>query len=215
MANTTVHGTLIKYEKSGTTVNQTTIYPKTAASDVSLTKQGNVPSSATTVQALAAALGTLAFKSSIANTQVSGLTTSQFASGVITTALNITAEGKIADARALKTLSDKITTNTNNIAKLNSKSILKTIYSSDWSGSNPAIANVYIPPAAGSVTVNDQMDVDICANPTATNTELQAMINACMCGGQVNGNSKTVTIKAFGEVPSIDLPMVFIFHETI
>ena len=63
--------------------------------------------------------------------------------------------------------------------------------------------------------MNDQMDVDICADPSATNEELQAMINACMCGGQVDGSSKTVTIKAFGEVPSIDLPLVFIFHEKI
>ena len=209
MANTTVHGTLIKYEKSGTTVNQTTIYPKTAASDVSLTKQGNVPSSATTVQALAAALGTLAFKSSIANTQVSGLTTSQFASGVITTALNITAEGKIADARALKTLNDRITTNANNITKLNSKIQNITLSSSSWSGSEAPFSYT----VSNSNVTSTSKVVEIMPANGATNEQLQAYLNAGMCGGATG--TGTITIKAFGEKPTTNIPITIVVRGEI
>lgn len=209
MANTTVHGTLIKYEKSGTTVNQTTIYPKTAASDVSLTKQGNVPSSATTVQALAAALGTLAFKSSIANTQVSGLTTSQFASGVITTALNITAEGKIADARALKTLNDRITTNANNITKLNSKIQNITLTTSGWSGS----AAPYSYTVSNSNVTSTTQVIEVMPSNGATNNQLQAYLNAGLCGG-VTG-SGTITFKAFGKKPTVNIPITIVVRGEI
>ena len=209
MANTTVHGTLIKYEKSGTTVNQTTIYPKTAASDVSLTKQGNVPSSATTVQALAAALGTLAFKSSIANTQVSGLTTSQFASGVITTALNITAEGKIADARALKTLNDKITTNANNIAKLNSKIQNITLNISSWSGSEAPFSYT----VSNSNVTSTSKIVEIMPANGATNEQLQAYLSAGLCGGATG--TGTITIKAFGKKPSTNIPITIVVRGEI
>ena len=209
MANTTVHGTLIKYEKSGTTVNQTTIYPKTAASDVSLTKQGNVPSSATTVQALAAALGTLAFKSSIANTQVSGLTTSQFASGVITTALNITAEGKIADARALKTLNDKITTNANNITKLNSKIQNVTLNTSSWSGSEAPFSYT----VSNSNVTSTSKIVEIMPANGATNDQLQAYLSAGLCGGATG--TGTITIKAFGKKPTTNIPITIVVRGEI
>lgn len=208
MANTTVHGTLIKYEKSGTTVNQTTIYPKTAASDVSLTKQGNVPSSATTVQALAAALGTLAFKSSIANTQVSNLTTSQFASGVITTALNITAEGKIADARALKTLNDKITTNTNNIAKLNSKIQSITLSASSWTGSEAPFTYVI---SLSSVGLTGNSQIDIGPGVASTNEQYKALLAASLCGGSISGNN--LTIRAWSQKPTINIPITITVRE--
>ena len=209
MANTTVHGTLIKYEKSGTTVNQTTIYPKTAASDVSLTKQGNVPSSATTVQALAAALGTLAFKSSIANTQVSGLTTSQFASGVITTALNITAEGKIADARALKTLNDKITTNANNITKLNSKLVDVTLNTSGWSGSSAP----YSYTISNSNILSTTKVIEIAPTETASNAQIIAFMNASLCGGDISTGK--VVIKAFGVKPTTNIPILMVVRGTM
>ena len=209
MANTTVHGTLIKYEKSGTTVNQTTIYPKTAASDVSLTKQGNVPSSATTVQALAAALGTLAFKSSIANTQVSGLTTSQFASGVITTALNITAEGKIADARALKTLNDRITTNANNITKLNSKIQNITLTTSGWSGSSAPFSYTI---NSANITSSTKV-IEISPSNGASTQQLMAYLNCRFCGGTIS--SGKVVIYAFGSKPPINIPIVLLVRGEI
>ena len=206
MANTTVHGTLIKYEKSGTTVNQTTIYPKTTAADVSLTKQGNIPSSATTVQALAAALGTLAFKSSIENTPVSGLTTSQFASGVITTALNITAEGKIADARALKTLNDKITTNANNITKLNSKLIDVTLSTSGWSGSEPP----YKYTIEDSGISSDVSIAEIAPVPNASVSEILSYLRGNFCGGNISTGS--IEIHAYGEKPIDDIPIVLVLR---
>ena len=208
MANTTVHGTLIKYEKSGTSVNQTTIYPKTTAADVSLTKQGNIPSSATTVQALAAALGTLAFKSSIENTPVSGLTTSQFASGVITTALNITAEGKIADARALKTLNDRITTNANNITKLNSKIQSVTLSASAWSGSTAPFTYVI---SLSSVGLTGNSQIDIGPGVASTNEQYKALLAASLCGGSISGNN--LTIRAWGQKPTINIPITITVRE--
>ena len=209
MANTTVHGTLIKYEKSGTTVNQTTIYPKTTAADVSLTKQGNIPSSATTVQALAAALGTLAFKSSIENTPVSGLTTSQFASGVITTALNITAEGKIADARALKTLNDKITTNANNITKLNSKIQNITLTTSGWSGSSAPFSYTI---NSANITSTTKV-IEISPANGASSQQLMAYLNCRFCGGTIS--SGRVVIYAFGSKPPINIPIVLLVRGEI
>ena len=208
MANTTVHGTLIKYEKSGTSVNQTTIYPKTTAADVSLTKQGNIPSSATTVQALAAALGTLAFKSSIENTPVSGLTTSQFASGVITTALNITAEGKIADARALKTLNDRITTNANNITKLNSKIQSVTLSASSWTGSEAPFTYVI---SLSSVGLTGNSQIDIGPGVASTNEQYKALLAASLCGGSISGNN--LTIRAWGQKPTINIPITITVRE--
>lgn len=203
MANTTVHGTLIKYEKSGTSVNQTTIYPKTAASDVSLIKQGNIPSSATTVQALAAALGTLAFKSSIENTPVSGLTTSQFASGVITTALNITAEGKIADARALKTLNDRITTNANNITKLNSKIQNITLTTSGWSGSSAPFS--YTITLSSTISSNSQIELSPGIN--LTTEQANALLASGICSGTINTTNKQIVIKAYGKKPTVNIPI--------
>ena len=66
MAVTTVVGSIIKYIDAE---NQTTIHPKTVGQAVSVDRSGNsnVPSSVADVQTLVAALGALAFKSSIAN----------------------------------------------------------------------------------------------------------------------------------------------------
>ena len=66
MAVTTVVGSIIKYIDAE---NQTTIHPKTVGQAVSVDRSGNsnVPSSVANVQTLVAALGALAFKSSIAN----------------------------------------------------------------------------------------------------------------------------------------------------
>ena len=74
MAVTTVIGSIIKYIDAE---NQTIIRPKTTDSAVSVDRgsNANVPSSATDLNKLVAALGSLAFKSGIAEatTSVAGL----------------------------------------------------------------------------------------------------------------------------------------------
>ena len=193
MANSTVHGTLIKYEKTGTTTNQITIYPKNTGQDVSITANPHA-SSATTVQALINALGALAFKDSVST---NNLTTANFASGVITQELNITAEGKIADARALKTLNDKITTNSNNITKLNSKSYDVTLYFYNWNGSSsPYSYTIY-----NSAIEYDSV-VDLIINSTT-----EGVVN-CLRNAEISGysqNTGSITIYAWGTKPATNI----------
>lgn len=69
MAVTTAHAQLIKYTDSGT---QVIINLKNTGDDVSVSRSanGNLPSSAVTVQGLANSLGALAFKSSLSKSDV-------------------------------------------------------------------------------------------------------------------------------------------------
>lgn len=194
MANSTVHGTLIKYEKTGTATNQITIYPKNTGQDVSITANPHA-SSATTVQALINALGALAFKDSVST---NNLTTDNFASGVITQELNITAEGKIADARALKTLNDKITANSNNITKLNSKTLEISILSSRWVGDEIPFSYII---SDSNITTNNTLDLII-------NTNTKELLDM-VCKAKISGYSQEagkVTIYAWGDKPTLDIP---------
>ena len=110
MASTTYHAQLIKYDSSG---NQSILNLKNTGDDVSIsrTSNGNLPSTVTSAQTLANAFGSLAFKSAVAWADVSGITSTE---------LTVSSEGKLADARAIKALNDKIATNASNITKLNS-----------------------------------------------------------------------------------------------
>lgn len=89
--------------------------PKTVGKGVSVDRTNQkIPSSVTDVQTLCNALGKLAF-----NDKYTGITAADFADGVITQELNITETGKIADARALKTLNDTLTTQGRQITQIN------------------------------------------------------------------------------------------------
>lgn len=89
--------------------------PKTVGKGVSVERTNQkIPSSVTDVQTLCNALGKLAF-----NDKYTGITAADFAGGVITQELNITETGKIADARALKTLNDTLTTQGQQITQIN------------------------------------------------------------------------------------------------
>lgn len=208
MANSTVHGTLIKYEKDGTETNQITIYPKNTAQDVAVTQAGHVPQSVTNMQELIAALGSLAFSGSI-----SGLDTSVFAEGVITTDLTITAEGKIADARALKTLNDKITKNAEDITKLNSNTIEYTLLNSNWIGENTPYS--YTISLGDTYTLTNNSKVDIGASLSCSDTQLESLMALSLCGGSIDTESNSITLKAFGEKPSIDIPISILIREEI
>ena len=204
MANSTVHGTLIKYEKDGTETNQITIYPKNTAQDVAVTQAGHVPESVTNMQELIAALGSLAFSGSI-----SGLDTSVFAEGVITTDLTITAEGKIADARALKTLNDKITKNAEDITQLNSKIVEATLSAESWIGENF--------PYEQTVSIIEIKEttyaVEIAPSENASLVEKIAYINASFCGGKITPGN--LTVQALGKKPEVDIPIVVIVRGEI
>ena len=110
MASTTYHAQLIKYDTSG---NQSILNLKNTGDDVSISRNsnGNLPSTVTSAQTLANAFGSLAFKSAVTWNDVSGLASTE---------LTVSSEGKLADARAIKALNDKIATNASNITKLNS-----------------------------------------------------------------------------------------------
>lgn len=107
---TTYHAQLIKYDTSG---NQSILNLKNTGDDVSISRSsnGNLPSTVTSAQTLANAFGSLAFKSAVVYNDVKGIVSNE---------LTVSTEGKIADARAIKTLADKIATNASNITKLNS-----------------------------------------------------------------------------------------------
>lgn len=114
MATTT---SLVQFANVDEAKNVHNLNPKTVGKGVSVTRSNTkIPESVTDVQTLCNALGTLAFKDKYTNIRAS-----DFASGVITTELNITNAGKIADARALKTLNDKITTQNQTITQINNK----------------------------------------------------------------------------------------------
>ena len=89
--------------------------PKTVGKGVSVERTNQkIPSSVTDVQTLCNALVKLGF-----NDKYTGITAADFADGVITQELNITQTGKIADARALKTLNDTLTTQGQQITQIN------------------------------------------------------------------------------------------------
>ena len=85
---TTYHAQLIKYDSSG---NQSILNLKNTGDDVSISRNsnGNLPSTVTSAQTLANAFGSLAFKSAVAWSDVSGLASTE---------LTVSSEGKLADA---------------------------------------------------------------------------------------------------------------------
>lgn len=184
---TTYHAQLIKYDSSG---NQSILNLKNTGDDVSISRNsnGNLPSTVTSAQTLANAFGSLAFKSAVAWADVKGLASTE---------LTVSSEGKLADARAIKALNDKIATNTSNIAQLNSNLVSLTLSSSGWSGSSvPYMYKI----SNSKITASNVLDLII-------NPNTQALVDA-LSRYQISGYSQTagsVTIFAWGEKPSIDL----------
>lgn len=197
MATTTVHAQLIKYAANG---DQTILNLTNTGTDVSIDRSSNtkIPSGVTNVQGLANKLGSFAFMSG-------GLTTSHFSSGVVTSSLTDTSASHLATASAVKSLNDKITTNTNNITKLNSNTIYTTLSASNWIGdSAPFTYTINV----GSSYTNPKV-FDITANPTDTEEQIMAFMS--LCGSPEctlsNGN---LTIKIYGEKPNIDIPILIV-----
>lgn len=212
MATTT---SLVQFANVDEAKNVHNLNPKTVGKGVSVTRSNTkIPESVTDVQTLCNALGTLAFKDKYTN-----ITASDFASGVITTELNITDAGKIADARALKTLNDKINTQNQTITQINNKydlivqkvdkitgtTIKSTIPSTGWTGEKIPYENTI------SVEGLKEVDnVEITVDPSASLAQVNAYLNAIFCGGETKEGS--VTIKAYGEKPDTDIPIYIIWR---
>ena len=195
---TTYHAQLIKYDSSG---NQSILNLKNTGDDVSISRSsnGHLPSTVTSAQSLANAFGSLAFKSAVAWADVSG---------IASTELTVSSAGKLADARAIKALNDKIAANASNISKLNSnlsgkankyKKVNVTLSSGSWSGSS--IPYTYKVSVSGVTTSND---VNIVLNSTDKNIANAWMDLSVVSGTQSSGS---LTLYAYGKKPSVNIPI--------
>ena len=184
---TTYHAQLIKYDSSG---NQSILNLKNTGDDVSISRSsnGNLPSTVTSAQTLANAFGSLAFKSAVVYNDVKGIVSNE---------LTVSTEGKIADARAIKTLADKIATNASNITKLNSNLSNITLNASNWSGTSAPYAYVI---SNAKITTSNILDLIINANTQ----DLIDAIGSYNISGYKQEAGK-VTIYAWGEKPSMNL----------
>lgn len=184
---TTYHAQLIKYDSSG---NQSILNLKNTGDDVSISRSsnGNLPSTVTSAQTLANAFGSLAFKSAVVYNDLKGIVSNE---------LTVSTEGKLADARAIKALNDKIATNASNITKLNSNLSNITLAPANWTGSSAPYSYVI---SNNKITANNILDLIINANT-------QKLIDA-MKSYQISGYKQEagkVTIYAWGEKPSVTL----------
>ena len=195
---TTYHAQLIKYDSSG---NQSILNLKNTGDDVSISRNsnGHLPSTVTSAQTLANAFGSLAFKSAVAWADVSGITSTE---------LTVSSAGKLADARAIKALNDKIATNASNITKLNSnlssksdkyKKVDITLVSGTWAGS--AVPYKYTVAVTGVTATNE---ISIVLNSTDT-TVANAWMDASVVSGTQTTNS--ITLYAFGKKPDTNIPI--------
>ena len=184
---TTYHAQLIKYDSSG---NQSILNLKNTGDDVSISRSsnGNLPSTVTSAQTLANAFGSLAFKSAVVYNDLKGIVSNE---------LTVSTEGKIADARAIKTLADKIATNTSNITKLNSNLSNITLNASGWTGSSSPYSYVI---SNNKITASNVLDLIINAN---TQSLVDALGSYKISGYKQEAGK--VTIYAWGEKPSVSL----------
>lgn len=225
---TTYHAQLIKYDSSG---NQSILNLKNTGDDVSISRSsnGNLPSTVTSAQTLANAFGSLAFKSAVVYNDLKGIVSNE---------LTVSTEGKIADARAIKTLADKIATNASNITKLNSNLESTKTNLSDLEGTVSGIGtqvttnknniaklwdksfSVTLAVASWSGTAapytykisNSSIlatsNVDIAPATSASDAAKYAYISAGFMPGSIAAGS--VTIKAYGKKPTVAIPITLI-----
>ena len=94
-------------------------------------------------------------------------------------------------------------------AEINSKIQNVTLSSSSWSGSEAPFSYT----VSNSNVTNTSKVVEIMPANGATNEQLQAYLSAGLCGGATGTN--TITIKAFGEKPSINIPITIVVRGEI
>lgn len=220
---TTYHAQLIKYDSSG---NQSILNLKNTGDDVSISRSsnGNLPTTVTNAQTLANALGSLAFKSAVVYNDIKG---------IVSTELTVSSAGKLADATAINALRQKIETNANNITKLNSnlestntnvstnstkigslttdleatkdQSITATLSVASWTGSSAPYSYTI---SNSKILANSNVDI----SPASSVTDAQALayVASAFVPGAVAAGS--VTIKAYGKKPKVDLPITILIH---
>ena len=200
MASTTYHAQLIKYDSSG---NQSILNLKNTGDDVSISRNsnGNLPSTVTSAQTLANAFGSLAFKSAVAWADVSGITSTE---------LTVSSAGKLADARAIKALNDKIATNASNITKLNSNlsnvkdaSFDVTMNADGWTGESSPYSYTI-----SNSKILATSNIDISPRIGCTNAQILAFSEGGFGPGSLAAGS--VTIACYGKKPTVDLPVTVI-----
>ena len=91
----------------------------------------------------------------------------------------------------------------------NSKIQNVTLSSSSWSGS----AAPYSYTVSNSNVTSTTQVIEVMPSNGATNNQLQAYLNAGLCGG-VTG-SGTITIKAFGKKPTVNIPITIVVRGEI
>ena len=90
----------------------------------------------------------------------------------------------------------------------NSKIQSVTLTASAWSGSTAPFTYVI---SLSSVGLTGNSQIDISPGINASNDQYKALLAASLCGGSISGNN--LTIKAFGQKPSINIPIVITVRE--
>ena len=91
---------------------------------------------------------------------------------------------------------------------INSKTVELTILSNGWTGESAPFQ--YTISLSGQYTLSNFSKIDIGSKVGNTDDQLKALMDCALCG---SGN--TITIKAFGEKPTIDIPISIIIREEI
>ena len=94
-------------------------------------------------------------------------------------------------------------------AEINSKIQNVTLSSTSWSGSEAPFSYT----VSNTDVTSTSKVVEIMPANGATNEQLQAYLSAGMCGGATG--TGTITIKAFGEKPSINIPITILVRGEI
>ena len=94
-------------------------------------------------------------------------------------------------------------------AEINSKIQNITLSSTSWSGSEVPFTYTL---SNSNVTSTSKV-VEIMPANGATNEQLQAYLSAGLCGGATS--TGTITIKAFGEKPTTNIPIIVVVRGEI
>ena len=90
----------------------------------------------------------------------------------------------------------------------NSKIQSVTLSASAWSGSTAPFTYVI---GLSSIGLTGNSQIDISPGVNASNDQYKALLAASLCGGSISGSN--LTIKAFGQKPSINIPIVITVRE--
>ena len=93
-------------------------------------------------------------------------------------------------------------------ATINSKIQSVTLSASSWSGNSAPFTYVI---GLSSIGLTGNSQIDISPGVNASNDQYKALLAASLCGGSISGNN--LTIKAFGQKPSINIPIVITIRE--